>query len=381
VKRGLITVLLALAVALPVATPAAAAPAGLPVPNTLTLRLPDLGPNYELWAEGCDPQPLAGHRSPRALRDLARHARHAGCRIAFGPSWDVPNAPRDPYVESIAFAFADAARPKAALHYGRALATLVLDTDRASLVPLPTASAPIGEEMLVLRRTGFPFGRGYVVAWRSGPILAVVSVLRHPAAATLQAALTLAAAQQARIATPTPLLPADVDDAEVPLDDPRLRLPVIWLGHRLPAGNDRPALTLDGVDLSPYAPQVEMGYGYRGHPDAVNISLSRPAPVRRALRNPRFERLLCLHRYDTRIPGLRAVIFGGPKPSMTARRCGHEPPAVFSAVAFFRHVAVSIDAGACYPCESRSAPFNSPAGLRAILRSLRPREPGSSGEP
>lgn len=365
---------LAVAVALLVAAPAAATPAGRPAPNILTLRLPDLGPNYELWAEGCDPEPLAGRRSPQGLRDLARHRQHEGCRIAFGPSWDVPNAPRDPYVESIVFTFADAAGPQAGLHYGRALSALVLNTDRAKLVPVPSPSTPIGDETLVLRRTGHPFGNGYVVVWRSGSFLAIVSAVRRPRAATLQAALRLASAQQARIATPTPLLPADLDDAEVPLDNPKLRLPVMWLGRQLPAADGRPALTLDGVDLSRYEPQVEMGYGYRGHPDAVDISLSRPRPLRRILRDPVFKRL-CLRRYDARILGLHAVIYGGPKPDFGRRRCAHDPPAVFSAIAFFRHVAVSIDAGACYPCEPRSAPFNSPAGLRAVLRALRPRPP------
>jgi len=77
---------LAVAAALLVAPPAAAAPGGLATPRTLTLRLPDLGPNYELWAEGCDPKPLAGPHSPKALRDLAHRAQHDGCRIAFGPS-------------------------------------------------------------------------------------------------------------------------------------------------------------------------------------------------------------------------------------------------------------------------------------------------------
>jgi hypothetical protein len=68
----------------------------------------------------------------------------------------------------------------------------VLDADRADLTLVPGPSAPIGDEMLVLRRTSF-LGRGYVVAWRSGPFLAIVSALRRPTAATMQTALTLAA--------------------------------------------------------------------------------------------------------------------------------------------------------------------------------------------
>jgi hypothetical protein len=77
---------LAVAATLLAAGPAAATPAGLPAPKTLTLRLPDLGPNYELWAEGCDRQSLAGRRSPQALRDLARHAQHEAAGSLSAPA-------------------------------------------------------------------------------------------------------------------------------------------------------------------------------------------------------------------------------------------------------------------------------------------------------
>ena len=53
---------LALAVMLLGALPANADVAGLPAPKTLTLRLPDLGPNYELVSGRC------GERSPGEAR-------------------------------------------------------------------------------------------------------------------------------------------------------------------------------------------------------------------------------------------------------------------------------------------------------------------------
>lgn len=79
------------------------------------------------------------------------------------------------------------------------------------------------------------------------------------------------------------------------------------------------------------------------------------AVVRRLLRNPYLHKI-CLRRYDAGIEGMRATIIGGYEPART--RC----------------VAVTIEAGSCYRCRSRS-PYDSRAGLRAIFHALRPREP------
>lgn len=368
------SVCVALAVTLLGALAAATVPAAPPAPDTLTLRLPDLGQNYELVDGRCDARTGSEQRSsPGTLPSLARRFPHRGCVVAFYKSWSASGLPRHPdYVVSAAFAFADAAGPVAALQHPRQIAAHILHVKRRNLSPLP-AGGSVGDDVRAFRLENYSRS-GTTLLWRSGSVLALTLASGPAGDRTMQAALRLAAAQQTRIAIPIPLLPSDLDDVEVPLDNPRLGVPVVWLGRTLPAARGRPALTLDGIDVSRYAPQLDMGYGYRGHPDAVDVALSDPRPIRRTLRT-RMLRRLCLRRYETGIPGLHATIYGGPKPWPPQRRCGHAPPAVFSATAFFRGVVVDIDGAACLPCAPRSAPFNSVAGMRAVLRALRFRPP------
>jgi hypothetical protein len=372
-SRALAAVVVAvLAAVTPAAAPAA--PAAPLAPETLTLRLPDLGPNYELVSGRCRERSRTEDRWwPSTLPSLAKRFPHHGCVLAFAESWTMPGTPRrSVYVTSAAFSFADAAGPAAALQRPRAVAAHILHVHRRDLAPL-TVSAAVGDDVRTFRLDDYSKS-GTVLLWRTGSVL-VLTLASGPAnGRTTEDALRLAALQQARIATPTPLLAPDLDDVEVPLDNPRLGIPVVWLGRTLPAAGGRPALSLGGVDSSRFDPRAELWYGYRGHRSPVDIALSDRRPIRRALYDPTLAPF-CLRRYETRVPGLHAVIYGGPKPDFERRRCGHDPPAIFGATAFFRGVVVDIDGAACFPCAPRSAPFNSPAGMRAVLRALRFRPP------
>jgi hypothetical protein len=360
-------------VAMLAAVPPAAATASPLAPDALTLRLPDLGPNYELVSGRCGERSRGEERLwPGTLPGLSARFPHRGCVVAFYKSWSAPQFPSRPdYAVSAAYAFADPAGPTAALQRPRQTTAHILHVKRRDLAPR-TVSATVGDEVRAFRLDDYSKS-GTALLWRTGSVL-VLTLASGPASdRTNEDALRLAVLQQARIAAPTPLLPSDLDDVEVPLDNPRLGVPVVWLGRTLPAADGRPALSLEGVDSSRFDPQAELGYGYRGHPDAVDLALSRPGQIRRVLRGPTLERL-CLRRYEADVPRLHAVIYGGPKPVLERRRCEHGPPTVFGAIAFFKGVAVEVDAGHCYPCAGRSAPFNSPAGMRAVLRALRFRE-------
>jgi hypothetical protein len=375
--RRLAALLTAAALPVVVAVLAALAPAAAHAaplaPETLTLRLADLGPNYELVSGRCGERSRTEDRWwPSTLPSLAKRFPHRGCVVVFAKSWTMPRDPaRAGYVVSAAFSFADAAGPTVALQRPRAVAAHILHVHRRDLAPL-TVSAAVGDDVRALRLDDYSKS-ATVLLWRTGSVL-VLTLASGPASGrATEDALRLAALQQARIAAPTPLLTSDLDDVEVPLDNPRLGVPVVWLGRTLPAAGGRPALSLENVDASQLAAEAELSYGYRGHFDAVDLELSRPGPIRRALRGPTLERW-CLRRYETGIPGMHAMIYGGPKPVLGRSRCEHGPPAVFGAIAFFRGAAVGIDAGHCFPCAGRSAPFNSPAGMRAVLRALRVRE-------
>jgi len=369
-------VLLTLAVAMLAAAPASATAADLAAPETLTLRLPDLGPNYELGSSRCGNRSRFEERQwPSTLPSLVERFPHRGCVIAFAQSWTAPGTPRRPdYAMSAAFAFADAAGPAAALQRPRAVAARILDADRRGDFKPLTVNATIGDELLAFRLGGYP-KPGTVLLWRSGSVLALTLAAGRPSDRTTQAALRLATAQQARIATPTPLLPADLDDVEVPLDNPRLGVPVAWLGRELPGIGGRPPLsllTVDGPDLRHprLEPRAALEYGSRTPKTYVDLSLWKPRLIRSMLHGPLLRRF-CARRYDASADGARATILGFPDPLRPG--CQPGPPDVLQAIAFLPGVAVTIEASGCYHCRRRS-PYDSVAGLRALIRALRVRE-------
>jgi len=281
---------------------------------------------------------------------------------------------------SAAFSFGDAAGPTAALQRPRAVTARILDAARHSFTPL-NVSGSVGDQLLAFRLDGYP-GPGTVLMWRSGSVLALVLAAGPASDPTTQAALRLATAQQARMATPTPLLPSDLDDVEVPLDDPGITVPVQWLGHELPAAGGRPALSLDAVDgPTPFSPRGIEPYASleysSSHPRRyVHLQLWPPRTMRQFLRSPQLARL-CIRRFDAHVEGMDVTLLGSYQP---IGACKHRRPEVWSAVAFFDGVAVQLEANSCYPCQARPRPYDSPAGLRALLRALRPRasSPGAT---
>jgi len=374
---------LAFVVALLAAASAGAAPVAPLAPEALTLRLPDLGSNYELGSSRCGRRSYAEERRwPSTLPSLSERFSHRGCVIAFGESWIAPGAaPRPDYVMSAAYSFGDASGPTAALQRPRAVAAHMLDADRrGDLKPL-SVDGMLGDELHAFRLGGYP-KPGTVLMWRSGSVLALVLAAGPASDRTTQTAIRLATAQQARIATPTPLLRSDLDDVEVPLDDPGITVPVQWLGHELPAAGGHPALSLDAVDgpndysprgIEPYA---SLEYS-SSHPRRyVHLQLWRPRTMRQFLRSPQLARL-CIRRFDAHVEGMDATLLGSYQP---IGACKFRRPEVWSAVAFFDGVAVQLDANGCYPCQASPRPYDSPAGLRALLRALRPRasSPGAT---
>lgn len=216
-------------------------------------------------------------------------------------------------------------------------------------------------------------------ATRSGPVAGMVSASGSgPPGHTTEAALRLAALQQARIADPTPLRPPVNDDRLVLLDDPGLGAPVLWLGERLPASGRFPALRLRETnhvyDLGENPqPLVRLIYSTPRLPEAAKVELWRARDLRRNLRRPPYP-YQCQHRFDVDVPGARAWIDATylREPRRASGRCPHRG-AYVTAVAFFDDVAVTIDASGC--CRSAFPPYDSMAGLRTLLRALRPRVP------
>ncbi|HMJ04221.1 MAG TPA: hypothetical protein VK506_14865, partial [Conexibacter sp.] len=205
-----------------VALLAAAAPASAARPEDLALRLADLGPGYLIPDESCVATRLRGDGTSRVVDRIGRLG-HRGCEIEFWRAWVPPGAPAGPHgVSSHALVFDDAEGPELALTRPRTIVSFMYLPTREELEVVEPAPA-IGDEAVLLRGPTERFRRrtwwSAVVLWRSGNVLAAVEAIGGGSFDTsAQATLRLAAAQQARIAAPTPLGPTDNDDAEVGLD-------------------------------------------------------------------------------------------------------------------------------------------------------------------
>jgi hypothetical protein len=288
-------------------------------PAPLLLRLPDLGPGYV--REG-DPGGLvlAGEGAAPALTQIYLDHRHTGYADDFVELWAPSDGgSRADSVTSAAFRFRDTAGPMEELQHAPDVIAYVTGLSKASLQPLVTPA--IGDESIAFRTddalvSGHPRRPGAVVLWRSGQILALL-LTADPSADVAAEATRLASVQQQRIATPTPLTPADTDDIEVPLDNPKLGIDVHWLGRRFQPPGPLPGLVLTdaqgplGRGEGP-GERVFIDYGTRPWGSDVRLSLWRPRAWRRNA-HTRFGRIVWGERSvrteKLSVPGGRAIIY------------------------------------------------------------------------
>lgn len=361
------------------ATPASAAPAD---PTQLVLRLPDLPAGYGLLSRECS-------RRDTPLSDVAPSADRS-CESYFARFWVTPGAQPGPAVViSAAVKLKTAQRAAAALEDPRQVASLLSEPHREDYKIVEPAPA-IGDAAVLLRATD---GSAAVV-WRSGPVLAALLAVPGVHARSevdLQATVALAAVQQARIAAPTALRPADNDSSEVALDDPGLDLPVWWLGRELSRRGALPGLRFAGSfpsdlfgpgrrDLGPL-----LAYGRRGSRAYVILRLARPSvlhrpAMRRQLRRMRQDRCNVVRRATLR-DGRATIFQRSPRcPKLDVRKT---PDALTdtTAIVVMHGVVLFAYADGCVSCHGPVSRYESIAGMRRIVKALRLREPGASTTP
>jgi len=368
--RRLLAPLVSCALAL-AADPVAAAPFD---PAPLLLRLADIGPgyrfNYTATPGRCRRVQLSG--------ELGREFPHRGCELFFERMWTPPGVRPGPrYADSLVFTFDDPEGPQAALARPRRTMSRVFRGLPPDAFELADVAPTIGDDTVLLRARVI-FGvfealSSTVVVWRSGRVLGVVAAYRRTdgTTGTDPSARRLARLQQGRIASPTPLRSSDNDDTEVALDNPRLGIPIWWLGRRLAGKDGRPAISLQRNDYiipGRGTPRVTLTYGTPSGATWVELSLWKPNALRRQMRLERS----CRRRYESGLDGIRAGIVGAYEPPQA--RCPRRPPDRYDGFAFLPGVAVSIEAGTCPNCRPKArGSFNSIAAVRTLLRALRPR--------
>jgi hypothetical protein len=343
--------------------------AGSPPPlQAVLLTLDDLPRGYRIGNDdGCGEVGTEG-ASERVARFVVEE-RPRLCLRSLGRVW----APRDGpgAVFSGAMAFRDERGARRGLgEIGELVRYLGITAGEPR-----AAEAPVGEETIAFDAGRRPGGKGSGVAWRDEARVGFTIV--EGAESDAADALRLARVQRARMVGETAPPQAEMDDREVALDDPALRLPVYWLGRSFRPGNGLPELRLYDalVGELPY-PGASPGQGVKiDYERGVTLDLFEPAAWQR-VRRTKLGRLVwgspCARSRRIELRGGYALIHAGYGVE-PGGRCPSAPPDRYVAHVYFDGVVVVVNMAYCYMCAPRPQepdPYDSDKGMAAIARGL-----------
>jgi hypothetical protein len=206
-------------------------------------------------------------------------------------------------------------------------------------------------------------------------------------AANRTLALELAKAQQAHRSDTGPRPAADSDDLEVPLDRPNLGVPVYWLGREFAPGGSLPPLTLRDA-WGPIEPgggpgwRVELEYAGPEGAQPIKLGIWQAASWTEFLATALGRAVWdspCARATEIALPDGRAVIYAGYRDEAS---CSTRAPDRYVAHVYFADAVVSVQAPywlmwasseLALAAKGLPDPYNSPAGMEAIVRGLRRR--------
>jgi hypothetical protein len=386
VKRALLVALL-----VPVLAPASAGGVSsgspyFPVDQrdtaALLLRLTDVDGRYTIGDDsGCGSG--VENAPPNLAQAIIAHLPES-CSIEF------EHLGLNPYVESIALAFRTPEGVAAIFALRREMFSYQTGMRRI----IEEAHAGVGDEARLFRLADafIPGGHdrpGAAVVWRRGLVIGTVLVTGPKERRAVSMAHRLAVRQDARIRAPTPIRPRENDDLEVPLADPRVGVPVRWLGRRFSPGHGLFPLRL-AYTFGPERPQeglpmprARLEYeSTRRRTYAVDLDLWQPSQWRRVDRRlaaPQLWKSPCTRTRRVALRGGHAVVYSGYARLPRSGRCPSRRRDSFAALAFFHRVVVAVNMPYCTGCAEgvtgKSAPYNSVKGMTAVVRALKVHRP------
>lgn len=381
---GVRVVLAGLAAAVLV-SPVTAAHVATTSPKDLTLRLADLPPGYRITNEGlCDLTiDFIGEDAPPALFDVFGSYEHEGCSVSFSNSWlglEAAQRGQPPEVDSTAIVFREEAGAIALFDLGLEGFAHLLSKGPQEIQPSGPAIS-LGDEARVLAvQRSYALGAfrpGAAAVWRRGRVVSLVFVRGLGGRAGRAVVLALARRQHSRIERPTRLSKRETDDREVELDNPRLAVPVYWLGRTFAPGRGLPRVGLQDAQAWPgpsaVSSAVQLSYitARRGL-GGVTIEVWKPAQWRRA-RRTREGRLIwsspCARSARISTRGGFAVVYSGYE-SVTPKPCPRKRFDRFLAHVFLRGAVVTVNRPECLFCRGGVGGYNSVRGMIAIARGL-----------
>ena len=353
--------------------------------RSLVLAPEDLGRGYTYGDDS-----FCGGFSPESMSeeftDFVRETDPEGCGMEMYYAWRNANATGPARaVESGAVVFDTADDARGALKLREELVQFVTGQFPRDF----TDADDFGHDAVTFENGGFDVPLGAGVLWRNGNMVAIVFAGGPglDAEKARKTAESLARKQQALIERPEPPPPTTTtDDRELELDNPSLEIPVYWLGTEFDPPGSLPRLELYKGRSYPGAGRSELGFNADlDYERGVTLNLWKPEAWEKA-KSGLPGRLVwsdgCTRATKVHLPRGRAVLYAGyAKPSNPP--CPSAKPNIFLAHVFLPGVVVRVNPVLClYPCSERPPsardPYNSRAGIEAVVRGLRLR-PRSSG--
>ncbi|HVO54061.1 MAG TPA: hypothetical protein VMT37_06570 [Solirubrobacterales bacterium] len=326
--------------------------------------------------------------TPAPLARFVGAFRPKGCIAAYDSVFTAPGEePRAPLVYSGAMALGSDAAADAAW---RLVPTLLSRVTKHQRIP---ASEPsplrVGSEARLFHTTAVPFTYGRpgtkasFLAWRSGNVVAVIMAISDSFAETDATVAEMAPRQQAHVRKPTPYTAPERYDGEVVLDDPEVDVPVYWLGRTFMPGGElisnrlygayyqrepQPEIQGHGPLELGEAPSGQLTLGYFNFQlmtwTSESWSVFADSASARALTGWH-----CTQKRTISLPDRTATIFLGYAKNYGT--CPAKKPSIASAWVDVGGVKVVVNPPTCPKGCFFHTPYDSYAGMEAIVRGLK----------
>jgi len=357
------------------------------------LRLHDLDPGYSFFiapnegSEELPPKIFCGRVEPadqeRKLKEFLDAHPIGGCFTAYVRFFPVGDSQAGQFVGSAAVATASPGVAIAGMAVAPQLLSHMFNDELPEEVP---AAAAIGDETRLFHIPDFPIfleedSPSTLVAWRSGRVLATVFVQGGDDEANDREALALAQSQQRRIEAPTPYLRSERYDREAGFANPSIEVPAYWLGRSLRPPGSLPPLQLAGV--------LSAGGFFEGLPgQKLGVYYSHDVELA-TWTEPGWDKFTATRRgsqmIDWRCTKTKKVSLADGSATLYAaydrdyKACPDGAPTRHFAVAELGGAVVAVNLrSACVKCFEgyRKGPYNTAAGVTAVLRALQLRPAG-----
>lgn len=337
----------------------------------MLIRLHDLQYGYRVDEEiGCGGFGTEGAEPPLAEFVIAHRPR--GCVAKYDRLYPVPGPKPDPATASSLVIDAHSAAGVAA---AERIAPELLAFLTGNIEPKEAApKARIGAQTRLFHtRHANVLGhgkRGSIYLWCQGNLLGAALAGGGSNAANDRVAARLARLQRSHMRRPVRYTEAQTDDLLVPLDNPKVTLPLYWLGREFDPGGGAPIpLTFAYAPLreeeAPPGTRIELQYGE----GLIRIGTGTEASWNRYRQTKLGRELLnwkCTQATTVPVTVGEVTIYRGYAEDFAD--CPGRPPDVFSAVIHSGQVVLGINLPLCYTC------LESPASaevLEAVAANLR----------